>query len=142
MNNSSTLGSQAAPERDIYDQMGIMSSAPLSQQLQQERLQEKQLLQKQPQQQTPEQQHQNLDHSLMVPAVPVGFEQVNIISICSANETSLTHMHHIFIFLQSYPESLKSYKNEVFWCPATVILCDICCKNFKHKNSFFLTLRA
>jgi NADP-dependent 3-hydroxy acid dehydrogenase YdfG len=60
MNNSSTLGSQAAPERDIYDQMGmgIMSSAPLSQQLQQECLQEKQLLQKQPQQQTPEQQHQ------------------------------------------------------------------------------------
>lgn len=109
MNNSSTFcgsvhetsstpgGSQAAPERDIYDQMGIMPSAPLSQQLQQERLQEKQLLQKQPQQQTPDQQqHHNLNHSLMVQALPVGSEQV--INIISINIFTYPHAPCFYIF--------------------------------------------
>lgn len=79
--------------------MGIIASAPLSQQLQQERMQEKQLQQKQPQQQTAEQQHQNLNHILMVP-LPIGSEQVNIISIRSSNITSLHDVsafcNHIF----------------------------------------------
>lgn len=89
MSNSSTFcgsnretstpgGPQPTPESDIYEQMGLIASAPLSQQLQQERLQEKHV--QQPQQQTAEQQHQNHNHSLMVP-LPIASEQVNIISI-------------------------------------------------------------
>ncbi|CAL5370301.1 unnamed protein product [Camellia sinensis] len=78
MSETSVLGgSQLTQESEIYQQVGSVSTAPLSQQLQEERQQEKQQQQSQP--------PQNINHSMLV-APPIGPEE---------QDSGLQLVHHL-----------------------------------------------